>query len=492
MLSFVSFFYFIKYQVLKFRKTNIVCYGASALGKMFYTNNQQKFNVVAFVDGDRTKQGSYFCGVPVLSLADLERVNFDCVVITSQYIDQIKPALINSRLNFKTYLDFEPQISWLERIKFLSLTICYHFIKFIGGVYKRENTNLHIITNGVFSESFTGLINNCFNDGRHQIITCANSETEYLHRAVKKGYKKQLFFKSGAWSLASIKHNIIYYYYLTQAKKVYIHGFFPHMSFPYLIDKSLCKKSVWVGWGRDVYKSYSKLPYINRKLKCAKANIEKFVYFDKADREYVCQHYNANLVSYSGFYPNPLDPSLLTSSFLHSDKFNVMVGNSASRELHHIKIFEALKRVERPFSFVVPLAYGDIQYKKEILAYGNQSLSNFYPVTKFMSPEIYCQFLSGINVAIFHSNQQIALSTIYALLYNQTTVYLSSRNTGVWNKLTGELGLVIRDSELLFQSDNLDLLILNTVEQENNRLIASQFFNLHGIAEQWQTIFENV
>lgn len=72
----------------------VVLFGASKGGESFITHNQH-LKVLAIVDNDTQRWGSQLLGIPIISPKELASINYEQVIITSQWLDSIKSQLIN-------------------------------------------------------------------------------------------------------------------------------------------------------------------------------------------------------------------------------------------------------------------------------------------------------------------------------------------------------------------------------------------------------------
>lgn len=83
-------------------KKDVILFGASELGKKVHDifKITDEYNVLAFVDNSKQKQGSSFCGLPVIS-AEEAVSRGACIIITSMYLNEITEQLDN--LGFQNY-----------------------------------------------------------------------------------------------------------------------------------------------------------------------------------------------------------------------------------------------------------------------------------------------------------------------------------------------------------------------------------------------------
>ncbi|WP_218353238.1 LicD family protein [Alteromonas lipotrueiana] len=71
-----------------------VLFGASKAGQYFIEQNPSA-NIVAVADNDTGRHGTQLLDVPVIPPARLSELNFDALIITSQWVDAIRHQLVN-------------------------------------------------------------------------------------------------------------------------------------------------------------------------------------------------------------------------------------------------------------------------------------------------------------------------------------------------------------------------------------------------------------
>lgn len=79
-------------------KNNIIMFGASGAGESFisYVNdNDSEYNILAVTDNDEKKHNTIFFGHPVIAPEDIDKFEYDQIVITSGFFPQINEQLLN-------------------------------------------------------------------------------------------------------------------------------------------------------------------------------------------------------------------------------------------------------------------------------------------------------------------------------------------------------------------------------------------------------------
>lgn len=130
-----------------------------------------------------------------------------------------------------------------------------------------------------------------------------------------------------------------------------------------------------------------------------------------------------------GYYEG-LDTDL-SINVSQQDKVNIIINNSASKNGNHKTIFDKLNTLEISTlnKVVVPLSYGDTNYKDYVLNYGKAIFGEkFHPLVDFMPKDEYFKTLSDIDVAFYGARRQEAAGNIYFLLGLGVKVFLREDN----------------------------------------------------------------
>ena len=109
---------------------------------------------------------------------------------------------------------------------------------------------------------------------------------------------------------------------------------------------------------------------------------------------------------------------------------SILVGNSSTPSNRHNIAIEKLSNIDlKNRKVIVPLSYGDDNYREQILNLGNEKFqSNFTPLIDFISRESYTEILSSCSHAIFAHERQQAFGSILTMLLLGTKVFLSETN----------------------------------------------------------------
>jgi hypothetical protein len=111
-------------------------------------------------------------------------------------------------------------------------------------------------------------------------------------------------------------------------------------------------------------------------------------------------------------------------------KNNILVGNSAHPTNNHIEAFRLLASHDlSDRKVIVPLSYGDINYRDNIVEIGNKILGDaFAPIVNYLPLSDYNRVISSCSFAIMNHRRQQALGNIGSLLYRGAKVFLNNKN----------------------------------------------------------------
>jgi hypothetical protein len=149
--------------------------------------------------------------------------------------------------------------------------------------------------------------------------------------------------------------------------------------------------------------------------------------------------------------------------YLEQDGINILVGNSAAPTNNHIDIFKLLSKCNLGSrKVIVPLSYGDPNYRERILICGRELLGDsFFPLINYMPLEKYNNIIASCNVVIMNHYRQQALGNICTALYQGLHVYLNIKSPAY--SFFNKIGAVMHDIQHL----NLKSLPLTRVPDED-------------------------
>lgn len=148
---------------------------------------------------------------------------------------------------------------------------------------------------------------------------------------------------------------------------------------------------------------------------------------------------------------------------------NLLLGNSATATNNHLEMFELVRRhVDlQGRQVIVPLSYGDANYRRVILQAGEQMLgAAFVPLVDYMSRDRYIEILSSCGFALMNHVRQQAVGNINISALLGARIFLNRRNP--LHRWLGALGMPLGDIE------RLDLQPLSNAERDAQMTLISQ------------------
>ncbi len=159
---------------------------------------------------------------------------------------------------------------------------------------------------------------------------------------------------------------------------------------------------------------------------------------------------------------------------------NILVGNSATATNNHLEIFQKLSRINLgKRKIIVPLSYGNDEYRKNILKKGKELLGdNFHPLVDFIPFEEYNSILKSCGIAIFNHIRQQAVFNIIIMMHMGATVYLN-RKSPVFEYLKAAQGLVYNFDAFSEKSLNSNNALL-----DENKVVVERLYGAQAVAEK--------
>lgn len=175
---------------------------------------------------------------------------------------------------------------------------------------------------------------------------------------------------------------------------------------------------------------------------------------------------------------------------VHNEKPRIQVGNSGTKENHHVEVFHLLKKWKKQIEVIVPLSYGNPNYIQETLAVGNELLGPaFHPLTKMMPLQEYTNLLSSCQVAVFNNDRQQAMGNINTALMLGTKLYLRN-GTSMWEQY-GQEGFILHDVKALETESLTEALFIDEHEKYINLQAIKRHWSPELAKEQWQAVFNS-
>lgn len=164
------------------------------------------------------------------------------------------------------------------------------------------------------------------------------------------------------------------------------------------------------------------------------------------------------------------------------DGDDILLGNSASYTNNHVDALYDLKKMNiKGRRIVAPLSYGDDDYAKRVIQFGNRLFgSSFFPLRNFLPIKDYNNLIGNCGVVIMNHIRQQAVGNISAALYKGANVFLRRENP-LFNFFTG-IGAKV------FPFGNSEEISLDTVNIENRCRLKTKramenLWNRHHVVE---------
>ena len=226
---------------------------------------------------------------------------------------------------------------------------------------------------------------------------------------------------------------------------------------------------VWRGWGFDYYgfleanglrlilpetSSLIKKPSVMRRVfaKPLTKNILRAIY-SKTLGEIIKNKFVARINYFSCCVPDdyealqralpnlkarfiPLNYYSAEDVFLHGDNLqdltgsDILLGNSSTATNNHIEIMRVLSKLGmHGRKVIVPLSYGDMEYREKVIQAGEKLLGeSFIPLKSYMSLSEYNQAVSNCGNLIMNHIRQQAMGNISSALLRGGKVFLRPEN----------------------------------------------------------------
>lgn len=279
---------------------------------------------------------------------------------------------------------------------------------------------LHLLRLANFTETFINLINDNFAESYHFFWVFGDK-------------------KNGNWSLklslcknvryindieCGLKNKEIYQY-----NKIIYHGVFEIDIINFFFwNRYLLGKLYLYFWGGDKFLHGN---YIQKfKKKSVINNAHAIIYILPEERKFLEKHYRIKGKQYCAVYGSYdiIYKCDMVKKLQKKEKkyIAIQIGNSATPTNNHFSIMQKIAKFkEENIKIYVPLSYGDIKYRDEVINYGQELFGEkFVAVTDYMDEYEYYKFMNQMDIGLFGMKRQQALGNIWALLYLGKKVYL--------------------------------------------------------------------
>lgn len=171
---------------------------------------------------------------------------------------------------------------------------------------------------------------------------------------------------------------------------------------------------------------------------------------------------------------------------------DVLVGNSASSTNNHADVFDQLARLELGSrKVVVPLSYGDLEYRDAVIAYGRRTLgARFEPIVDFMPLAQYNDVISRCSIAVMGHRRQEGVGNIATLMQAGARVFID-RVSPVFRDLT-DRGAVVSGIDELARVGAAAFAPLTNEERNTNRAVLASVWGHEVVLRNTQRFIDRL
>lgn len=244
-----------------------------------------------------------------------------------------------------------------------------------------------------------------------------NATFEYVNKLIKSknpACKSYWFFWSGEFynlpelshlqyldfSTAYINRTKFKHYWLKNAAKYVLKS---------LYDKTIYLKS-------SFFKSFQLIDYFVCTFKEEYMNVKEYA---KCSFEY--KHF-------AYLSTDQTLGDLKDQDFLNDGK-TIMIGHSSNPCLNHYEIIVKLNEIKCNSNILLPLSYGDLDYKDYLLDHIRGFKLNIERMEEFVDLDSYNRKLSAVTFAVFNSPIQIAFGNVISLLWMGVKIFFHEKSS---------------------------------------------------------------
>lgn len=362
-----------------------------------------------------------------------------------------------------------------------------------------KKTILHIWGNSVMESRGTGYMDNVLTflgEANHWLYLVGDEEPVL---GDLEG-RTTVFREDSSWSEKQKKENLRKV--LREVDQVVVHGIG--------IEKRACLRALddysqittWVIWGHEVTDEYESAHSIQWKHPIRFITTQWYEYWkrkyikgldvivgEEADCALAEARYPSkariHFYNFAGYAPLTI-PEFEKEE---SEYTRILVGHNAYPQCRHIESFRLIKQYDDgTLQIICPLPYtGDRPELVDEVSKEGEALfgDRFVPLYERLKYDEYCKLLSGIDIAVFNHNRQMAQGNIEKLLYYGKKLYLSRENTD-YDQYTGmgaKLFLVEEASPENFVKE------LPADDKERNHAIMEEALRPTAFINTWKEIF---
>jgi hypothetical protein len=169
-----------------------------------------------------------------------------------------------------------------------------------------------------------------------------------------------------------------------------------------------------------------------------------------------------------------------------------LVGNSSTATCNHLEAFDLINsslKIESNRNVVVPLSYGDLHYRQQVIRRGQMLLGQqFTPLLDFMPMDEYIKILLSCEYVIMNHIRQQGLGNIVIMLYFGARVFIRKENP-IYPFLK-EMGIEISTVQELESTPQLLTTPLSENQKQKNKELVSEYWSNHKAISRTKTLIE--
>lgn len=171
--------------------------------------------------------------------------------------------------------------------------------------------------------------------------------------------------------------------------------------------------------------------------------------------------------------------------------YRILIGNSATDTNNHAEVFGLLKKfIGQNIKLIVPLSYGNRQYRNKIIKIGNSIFGDkFVPIIEYMDKTDYVELLSKCDIAIFNNNRQQALGNINIMLSLGKKVYIRE-DTAMWDYFKTAQITVYNIADI-GSATFMEFITANEDDQADNMKKMAKVRSKEYWKELWEIVYED-
>lgn len=296
-----------------------------------------------------------------------------------------------------------------------------------------------------FTKGVVDLYNENFDNGEHEICyLIIEGQPTCFRNDISIPQYEICLTKS---DFGGIKYNMDIISLMKNYDFVVLHSFcISNVLILYLFSHvKYCKQHIiWIEWGFDLYDfQLQEKPSLKNRIsyhikKQVRNNVNSVICIFPPDRDYFKNRFpksKARILyapyisdkTSTGVYKYQPTISRLKETKENSEPIYIQIGHNAQKQLNHLKALEVLSKFkDENIKLVLPLSYcADQPYIDQISKYLEDVFPNKYIILKdFIPKEEYFRIVRRIDIAIFYTYRQTALSNIYEMINNNVKLFM--------------------------------------------------------------------